>query len=616
MFGEISRNMRLAAIYIKDHFLFDEPQTINLGGKNIYTFDPVNDNEIKITKVENNDFIDGFWGNNISLVSAIVGGNGVGKTSMLYEIFFNNKSDENFIYIIEIDNDIIYNESLVSLLKPWHQIFKIDGRNETIKLPIQKNHLGYSIIDNSNFKNNNEPLIYNCLNFENQTDSKFETYFLQIKKIFHFLMQEDLIMKLNLKLEGDVIFFKNFSFKPTNVYYPDLFIEKEMEICSQKFKEYISRENFFKLIETKKHKSFLYDLDKSNKFENQDSFSKIKVLFLAKIYTIKYTEIKDKNKTSFIEFLYKSCIIKKIKNTKFYLETIKLILFYDFKNEENIFLTDSFKFIELFFNKIESNLTFEIKKESEENIFELLKNYFEVERFLKVKQISISLEFLDNYLVFEPTHPISQGEYFLIQLFSNLFNFKDEKTKYILLDEADLGFNPKWKKKFINIIISILPDIFQSSKVNPIQIIFTTHDPITLSDIPNSNIVYLKKDNNSKTEVLKGDQRPTKSFGANITDLLADNFFIDDGLIGDFAKAKIEETIDWLNKQKELKFKENYTVNEDDFDKHEKLINIVDEPIIQRKLAEMLDELKGNNKIEKEIAQKQIEFLKTRYNLE
>jgi hypothetical protein len=55
--------MRLAAIYIKVHYLFDKPQTINFGGKNIYSFDPVavKDDEIEITKTENPDFIDGFW---------------------------------------------------------------------------------------------------------------------------------------------------------------------------------------------------------------------------------------------------------------------------------------------------------------------------------------------------------------------------------------------------------------------------------------------------------------------------------------------------------------------------------------------------------------------------
>ena len=60
-------------------------------------------------------------------------------------------------------------------------------------------------------------------------------------------------------------------------------------------------------------------------------------------------------------------------------------------------------------------------------------------------------------------------------------------------------------------------------------------------------IVYLKKEGD-KTTVLEGKDRPQKSFGANIHDLLADSFFIGDGLIGDFAKEKINETIEELKK--------------------------------------------------------------------
>lgn len=39
----------------------------------------------------------------------------------------------------------------------------------------------------------------------------------------------------------------------------------------------------------------------------------------------------------------------------------------------------------------------------------------------------------------------------------------------------------------------------------------------------------------------------------NISDLLADSFFIEDGLMGDFVKNKIEEIICGLNENKENK---------------------------------------------------------------
>jgi predicted ATP-binding protein involved in virulence len=159
---------------------------------------------------------------------------------------------------------------------------------------------------------------------------------------------------------------------------------------------------------------------------------------------------------------------------------------------------------------------------------------------------------------YSPSKNLSSGEKGLYDLFSvlndlnyriennihtdySIFNKREKVTDnlLILLDEADLGFHPEWKKKYVNIIQQIIPFIFKNKSI---QIIITTHDPLTLSDFPNNNIVYLFK-NNSITEILDSDskRRPTKTFGANISDLLADSFFVNDGLIGDFAKNKIED---------------------------------------------------------------------------
>ncbi|OVE56598.1 hypothetical protein [Chryseobacterium mucoviscidosis] len=100
--------MRLAAIYIKKHFLFSEPQTINLGGKYFYTITAREsiDNEYDVTREENPNFIEGFWGENISLVSALVGENGAGKTSVLKDFdIYNFGIYKNNIHIWEKEDD-------------------------------------------------------------------------------------------------------------------------------------------------------------------------------------------------------------------------------------------------------------------------------------------------------------------------------------------------------------------------------------------------------------------------------------------------------------------------------------------------------------------------------
>ncbi|WP_041253165.1 hypothetical protein [Flavobacterium columnare] len=139
-------------------------------------------------------------------------------------------------------------------------------------------------------------------------------------------------------------------------------------------------------------------------------------------------------------------------------------------------------------------------------------------------------------------------------------------------------------------LITTLPTLFKiNNSIKNIQIIITTHDPLTLSDIPNNNIIYLKE-KNQITKVLDFDdvQRPTKTFGANISDLLADSFFVKDGLIGDFAKDKIEEVIVDLNKLLDLKFNNKYVdISEDKKILLKETIEIIDEPIIKMKLIDM-----------------------------
>jgi predicted ATP-binding protein involved in virulence len=184
-----------------------------------------------------------------------------------------------------------------------------------------------------------------------------------------------------------------------------------------------------------------------------------------------------------------------------------------------------------------------------------------------------------QFLRFNPQKNLSSGEEMMLNLISLLFENKNSQKPSALpfilfLDEADLGFHPNWKKKFIFSLAKVLPIIYKNRMI---QIIFTTHEPLTLSDLPNNNVVYLIK-KEGKTEVAKDSERPQKSFGANITDLLADSFFIEDGLIGDFAKSKISDVIEFLNKRdSKIETKEEA----------KQIIEIIDEPLMKNKLLEM-----------------------------
>lgn len=265
-------------------------------------------------------------------------------------------------------------------------------------------------------------------------------------------------------------------------------------------------------------------------------------------------------------------------------------------------------------NSIEDNKII-VSSENAIDILELQKQLvFEISDYYNKQSKENSKDYTNiNFLVqgiiyyFPAKKKLSSGENALLNFFSKLYDFLDLKlnvktnskkqiqTFILLLDEADLGFHPTWKKKFVKALVSTLPYFFEQYEQHPsLQLIFTTHDPLTLSDLPSSNIVYLLNDD-GKVRIDDEDERNT--FGANITDLLADSFFLSDGLIGDFAKDKIKGIITWLDNPDDKENSEYY----------KKIIELIDEPIAKRKLAEMFDEkMQSNlqlNIIEKQIAE-------------
>lgn len=310
--------------------------------------------------------------------------------------------------------------------------------------------------------------------------------------------------------------------------------------------------------------------------------------------------------------------------------------------ERMIHYTESFEAILIFYKKLtkitesefvrlnDGDLIFNINDYESKLLFdELIFNYKNILTIFPKCPINISL------LDFSPNKKLSTGEKAILDFYSSLYHYIDTNKEsehlnhefyLLLLDEPDLGFHPTWKKKFINAISKTLPIIF--SKITPqkydeekrkyfpirenpiIQIIFTTHDSLTLSDIPNQNIIYLDKYGN-QSFIVEEKNRPQKSFGANITDLLKDSFFVQDGLIGDFAKEKIDFTIEWINSQKKIKevLKTKYIIENEQYEQHKKIISIIDEHVIRMKLAEMLEELKGEKKLQEELIDKEIEYL-------
>ncbi|MFC4141538.1 hypothetical protein [Pedobacter mendelii] len=130
----------------------------------------------------------------------------------------------------------------------------------------------------------------------------------------------------------------------------------------------------------------------------------------------------------------------------------------------------------------------------------------------------------------------------------------EERIKYgavnIIYDEIELYFHPEYQRRFIAELLRTLKQLHVKgkSRINSINILFLTHSPFILSDIPRENILLLEKDPQTGKSVAAANIGET--FAANIHDLLANNFFLDGTLIGMFAELRIKALIKKIKRGK------------------------------------------------------------------
>ncbi|MDQ7066855.1 MAG: hypothetical protein Q9M40_01990 [Sulfurimonas sp.] len=203
--------------------------------------------------------------------------------------------------------------------------------------------------------------------------------------------------------------------------------------------------------------------------------------------------------------------------------------------------------------------------------------------FIKVlsnmnKSLSNEFNILDIFH-FNWKPDLSTGQEAYLFQFANFDNIiKNSKNNIvILLDEGETTMHPNWQKKYINYYVEFLKNNFKDKKFH---IVLTSHSPFILSDLPKENIIFLKKDKETAKCLNVTATTELDTFGANIHTLLSHGFFMNDGLMGEFSKGKIDDLINYLN-DKQSDIKNN--------DEAQKLLNIIGEPIIKNQLQRMLD---------------------------
>lgn len=206
---------------------------------------------------------------------------------------------------------------------------------------------------------------------------------------------------------------------------------------------------------------------------------------------------------------------------------------------------------------------------------------------------------------------LSTGELTLFNIFSRFHSIlhNDGTPPYysglwrdsliILIDEGELGFHPNWQREYLDLLLEVLTrkeyldTRYNIVYPNGIQLILTTHSPFIISDLPQENIIFLKKNNKGNCVVTEGLQDMNQTFGANIHTLLTDSFFMN-SLLGKFAEKKINEIITNLNQH-------FLNLSIDDFERIKITTSKIGEPILRKFLFDKIEEMevhKSKNDIE------------------
>lgn len=281
---------------------------------------------------------------------------------------------------------------------------------------------------------------------------------------------------------------------------------------------------------------------------------------------------------------------------------------YEDNINENEYKKTKDKFLYFFTNKINKDLnTYQDFNLSLDDSIEFMDYYIELYIFNKNLQKSL-FEFSFKNL--------SSGEENKLLLFALLergitsFFDKDKKAYSItiMLDEIENTLHPNWQKGIIIKLFDFFGIVhlkWKNEKGYDIKfhIITSSHSPFILSDFSKENVIFLKKDEKSGDCKNDTDNIDLNPFGANIHTLLSHGFFMKDGLMGEFAKDKIDTAIKYLNKIK---------LSEDELIYCENIISIIGEPIIKRQLQKMLDSkrLSEIDLIKKQILELQLELTK------
>ncbi|MFX4208605.1 AAA family ATPase [Aliarcobacter butzleri] len=488
-------------------------------------------NDTKELTVDENKKYVSIFPDNIN-VTAIVGENGSGKSSLLESLIE--------IFSKSISNDDDYSKYIL--------IYKYQEKYHYLRKQIKED---INMVDKDK----------NTINWisENPNDRLFDWH----SELLGLIIQNE--VNKNIYLESEQIFIEEVQNKDKNK------IKKYIVVNSlfdSKFKKESNKFFNVKNIEIKiKWRNLFNSKEEGNKYEIEE---------LAEIET-KFNDAKEnfKNKK------YKDTFLNIIDLCEMKIKKLKRSGFFEFVHfTEDPYISNQFRYEKLYncFSHIEENqdiksvhqlvindlnkydnFTFKIEEldlKIIDFIFDLPEYIFDIQLKDENKtfedlsfgerQLLTQLNFIQFYIN-KKQYIQYEGIDFYVDEDNQKHEIEDNikkkvKSMIVLIDELEIGLHPNWQKNSINYIF----DFLQNIKDIDFNFIVTSHSPFMLSDIPKENVIFLK--NGKQVQPFKKDEQ---TFGANIHTLLSHGFFMDRGLMGEFAKEKMQSIINYHNEIKE-----------------------------------------------------------------
>ena len=522
-------------------------------------------------------------------ISALVGKNGSGKSSLLELLYAS-------CYVIALDKEILDGKAI-----------DVEGLKVAIFYSIGNNYFEIEII-NSEIK---------CYNINSKTKTKKQKDKTLKDFFFYTIAVNYSLYGLNEKVLGNwisALFHKNDGYQTPLVINPyrregNIDVNSELHLAQTRLITNILLTNNKEVLSGKEIDSVYFELDTNkNKPEEQNisikgnftTFNQIYKAFYGSNYNLK--EIEVKKIPHFKELMnYLLCKVKKI--SEVYKEYKGIAPFLE-KEVSPTFLEKlegDKSHITLKLRQVLNIIRFNLLREDNDSKWEkkedgVLHFKLKINDLIKrIKEIDVSnlkkeelipigcYRFIinvkndtNNNDSVSNINVLSSGEQHLVHTMQSVLyhilnvnsvhSSKEQKNKYeyinIIFDEIELYFHPEYQRRFVFELLERLDSLKKGThipKIKGINILFCTHSPFILSDIPKQNVLFL------------GDKKDFKTFGANITTLLSNSFFMEN-LIGEFAKNKINEVIRWITQDKEDILK---------------TIRLIDEPILRNKLVEM-----------------------------